>query len=248
MIALGLSRALLSKEDAMPSQGNRPHRRLRVLVSLLAGLTLGLGITLGPAAAAGILDQSQALPPDDIFAARNVTFAAQTFAAGLSGTLEQVDLLLGRLDPLERNLTVQIQTVSSGTPTGVVLASAELTPADVPVTEFPNLTFVSLPLPPSASIAGTTYAIVLSDPTAAPFGGPQYFWGGTHGDPYPNGNALLTIDGGASWLQFADFDMGFKTYVTPLPASKDECKNGGWQNFSGFGNQGDCVRFVETGS
>jgi hypothetical protein len=232
----------------MLSQRQRPHRRFRVLVSLLAGLMFGLGITGGPAAAAGILDQSQALPPDDIFAPRNVTFAAQTFTAGLSGTLEQVDLLLGRLAPLERNLTVQIQTVSGGTPTGLVLASAEVMPADVPVTQFPNLTFVSLPLPPSASIAGTTYAIVLSDPTAVPFGGPQYFWGGTRGDPYPHGNALLTIDGGASWIQFAGFDMGFKTYVAPLPASKDECKNGGWQNFSGFRNQGDCVRFVETGS
>jgi hypothetical protein len=30
------------------------------------------------------------------------------------------------------------------------------------------------------------------------------------------------------------------------PATKDECKNGGWVTF-GFENQGQCVRFIETG-
>ncbi|MDP3996435.1 MAG: hypothetical protein Q8P86_01925, partial [bacterium] len=30
------------------------------------------------------------------------------------------------------------------------------------------------------------------------------------------------------------------------PASKEECKNGGWENF-GFSNQGQCIRFVNTG-
>jgi hypothetical protein len=30
-----------------------------------------------------------------------------------------------------------------------------------------------------------------------------------------------------------------------LPASKDQCKNGGWRDFPQFKNQGDCVAFVE---
>jgi hypothetical protein len=30
------------------------------------------------------------------------------------------------------------------------------------------------------------------------------------------------------------------------PVTKDDCKGGGWENF-GFHNQGQCVRFVETG-
>ena len=33
----------------------------------------------------------------------------------------------------------------------------------------------------------------------------------------------------------------------PLPTSKEQCKNGGWRNFPGFKNQGDCVSFVATG-
>jgi hypothetical protein len=34
------------------------------------------------------------------------------------------------------------------------------------------------------------------------------------------------------------------------PTNKEQCKNGGWQNFNVprcFKNQGDCVSFVETG-
>jgi hypothetical protein len=31
-----------------------------------------------------------------------------------------------------------------------------------------------------------------------------------------------------------------------LPTSKEQCKNGGWRNFSQFKNQGDCVSFVAT--
>ena len=33
----------------------------------------------------------------------------------------------------------------------------------------------------------------------------------------------------------------------PLPTSQRQCKNGGWRNFSGFRNQGQCVAFVERG-
>jgi hypothetical protein len=33
--------------------------------------------------------------------------------------------------------------------------------------------------------------------------------------------------------------------AVPRPTSKDQCKNGGWRNFPGFKNQGECVAFVE---
>ena len=35
--------------------------------------------------------------------------------------------------------------------------------------------------------------------------------------------------------------------VSDTPASKDECKGGGWKRFGVFNNQGDCVGFVATG-
>ena len=37
------------------------------------------------------------------------------------------------------------------------------------------------------------------------------------------------------------------TDAQPFPTAKDECKNGGWQSFGVFKNQGDCVSFVATG-
>ncbi len=32
-----------------------------------------------------------------------------------------------------------------------------------------------------------------------------------------------------------------------LPVAKDQCKNGGWETYGVFKNQGDCVSFVATG-
>jgi hypothetical protein len=46
----------------------------------------------------------------------------------------------------------------------------------------------------------------------------------------------------AAWSDIAqDFVV---TDTHPLPTSKDQCKNGGWRNYPGFKNQGDCVSFV----
>jgi hypothetical protein len=36
------------------------------------------------------------------------------------------------------------------------------------------------------------------------------------------------------------------TDAPALPATKEQCKNGGWRSFPGFKNQGDCVSFVAT--
>jgi len=33
----------------------------------------------------------------------------------------------------------------------------------------------------------------------------------------------------------------------PLPFVKSQCMNGGWQNYTAFKNQGDCIQFVNTG-
>lgn len=46
---------------------------------------------------------------------------------------------------------------------------------------------------------------------------------------------------GPGQIEFDHFSL-----VALDPTTKDECKNGGWEQF-GFRNQGQCVRFVETG-
>ena len=43
------------------------------------------------------------------------------------------------------------------------------------------------------------------------------------------------------------FDSGMiMKFLSGDPQTKDDCKNGGWEQY-GFRNQGQCVRFVETG-
>ena len=37
------------------------------------------------------------------------------------------------------------------------------------------------------------------------------------------------------------------TYGYPVPTTKQQCKHGGWHSYSQFKNQGQCVRFVNTG-
>jgi hypothetical protein len=42
----------------------------------------------------------------------------------------------------------------------------------------------------------------------------------------------------------------FAVAVSPtaqVPASKDQCKHGGWRNFPQFKNQGQCIAFVNHG-
>lgn len=54
--------------------------------------------------------------------------------------------------------------------------------------------------------------------------------------------------GGASGVDFsAAVSYAAPSGPPPLPTSKDQCKDGGWQTFGVFKNQGDCVSFVATG-
>jgi len=53
-------------------------------------------------------------------------------------------------------------------------------------------------------------------------------------------------------VQFDNTQVDNTTYTYDQPASKDECKNGGWQTLQddrghAFKNEGDCVSFVATG-
>ena len=56
-----------------------------------------------------------------------------------------------------------------------------------------------------------------------------------------NADALyVSVDGDKTTFDF-ERDL-------PLPTSKDQCKNGGWENYgTTFRNQGDCVSFVASG-
>ena len=92
----------------------------------LALVLSALSIVLLPAAARadGVLDQSQPMFVGSAAGTCAGERLAQTFTSGLSGGLDRVDLNLWRDESnLDVDLQVQIQTATSGIPSGTVLAS-----------------------------------------------------------------------------------------------------------------------------
>ena len=60
----------------------------------------------------------------------------------------------------------------------------------------------------------------------------------------PDGSVLGTSDSNCQ-----TFTMPAGSFIHPAPTSpstKDDCKKGGWEGYH-FKNQGQCVRFIETG-
>jgi hypothetical protein len=228
-------------------------RRTRIA---LAAVVAALGLAVAaPPATAGTLDQQQTTfdnasgidgpgPPGG----PEGFSVAQTFTAGLSGWLDQVDLLLARFASTNGPLTVEIRNVSGSVPGSVVLTSASVPAADVPVEqpglagfEFVEVSFAS----PVPVVAGGEYAIV-----AYTGGSDHYGWGMRTVDVYVGGAAFASLASPptTTWVSFdTPVDLAFKTYVLLPPTTKGQCKKGGWRDFEVFKNQGDCVSWVATG-
>jgi hypothetical protein len=69
--------------------------------------------------------------------------------------------------------------------------------------------------------------------------------GGDEGDIY-----TLSQTGTQTFVGFTGVGGVGDLAFTPLPTTKDDCKNGGWQRFSfpyTFKNQGDCIQLFNTG-
>jgi hypothetical protein len=225
-----------------------PRTRRRALATALFASAALLAVV--PSAGAGVLDQSQ--PVIRANAAASISDRnqlAQTFTNGLTGALDQVDLAVGRTLPsVTAPLLVEIRALSGGVPNGPALASKSLPAASVPVGQF-NLAFLSVPLAPPAPVtAGVQYAITVSSSSCG-FGNCYSQALGPAGNPYPAGSGLFSANAGATWAPFSGFgstDFPFQTYVLQAPASKQQCKKGGWSKFRNpsFKNQGQCVKFV----
>src|SRR5205823_5299008 len=56
-------------------------------------------------------------------------------------------------------------------------------------------------------------------------------------------SVAVTITGPAA-AQTETFTSSLAQPILLAPTSKDQCKNGGWQNYPQFKNQGQCVSFV----
>jgi hypothetical protein len=215
-------------------------RRGALLVAAATAALLLVGVS--GASAQGTLDQSVTAGSGGGVGVWGTERLGQTFTAGITGTLSQVDLdLLTSLDPAP--LSVDIESVdANGHPSGTVLAATTVTSSLVPG----PTTWVSLPLSDGPIVvAGTRYAIVLADP-ADPVGGSK-IWADefANPNPYSGGDVQLSGDSGSTWLDQPAFSLLFRTYVESI--SRERCKNGGWRNFPQFTNQGQCVSFVENG-
>jgi hypothetical protein len=177
-----------------------------------AVLAAGLALALAPAAAqAGVLDQRQeSAPLRSVINGPGVgaQSKAQTFTAGKTGVLDQVELYLEQGSGTA-SLTVEIRkVVAGGAPGGSadVLASATILDASVPVgAEFVAATFS----PPAPVVAGTQYAIV-----AYTSGVTRYLLGVDGSDPYAGGTGYGSpASPPASWTQFPNADFAFRTFV-----------------------------------
>jgi hypothetical protein len=99
-----------------------------------------------------------------------------------------------------------------------------------------------------AVVRGVTYPwsyFVETFPNATILGGFGVNQGSYSADLTAATDALTLGVGGTTWI------YNFEPYRAP--ASKDECKNGGWQTFktadgSSFKNQGQCIKYVDENS
>ncbi len=183
----------------------------RCAVGAVAALTL-LAAAVAHAAPTGTLDQQQ---PDTsggevLFGGVGDTALAQTFTAGLSGVLDQVDLRLHAVGSGSL-ATVEIRAVdSSGAPGSDVLASTTVAP------NFSGVWVEAAFSSPATVAAGTQYAIVVRSAGLA-----AWRISALGGDPYPGGQPYSSADGVPWVATTGTYDQAFKTYVTPPPPAAD---------------------------
>ena len=188
-------------------------RRTLLMIALPAALAAGV---FAPGSAlAGTLDQQQTSADVNGAAVSNGLSLAQTFTAGISGGLDQVDLWLQQSGTPPPS-TVEIRDTSAGIPGTAVLATASLPGSALgpPPGTFIPVTFAA----PAPVTAGTQYAIVLYNPGT---GGNGLAWSFQNsGDPYQPGGIFQSSDPlppGGNWTSSGvNNDLAFKTYVTPV--------------------------------
>ena len=191
----------------------------RSLHSSVFAATVAAATLLVPnLAMAGTLDQQQPTVGSMALNAHSMQSVAQTFTAGLTGKLDQVDLNLNKSGTPPVPLTVELRDVSAGLPGSAVLASQSVLASSV--VAFPGSGWVSFAFPTPGSVtAGTQYAIVAQSAAVFP---DTYAWSqGTGTDPYAGGAAYFASSSPptTAWMPvpIGPPDFAFKTYVVPAP-------------------------------
>jgi hypothetical protein len=185
-------------------------------VLMLLGVASGRGGDLGTGIAvveALTLDQSFT-SPTDLGADINecCRFVAQTFTAGLTGTLGAVTIEVGSTSGFP--LHVAVRTVIDGVPSTTVLGETTLRSSSAPLSlliTFPQEIHIA---------AGGQYAIVVNYEGAPPPGPGQSqgIWAGATGDRYAAGALYFSVLDGISWSG-GEADVHFQTYVNVEPCT-----------------------------
>lgn len=140
---------------------------------------------------------------------------AQSFTAGIAGTLASIDVLLHRNTPtvFGIDLIAEIFPVAGGVPIGSALGSVTIPELSLPETSssFFNIDFSAFNIPVNV---GTQLAIVVHD-NNKPDQNTVFRWVGGS-DNYTGGSRAYDI--GTGFIN-TPTDLYFKTYVTPLTDS-----------------------------
>ena len=151
---------------------------------------------------------------------------AQTFKAGLTGTLSSISAHIVNFNQSVEDFTLSLYTTSGGIP-GTNLGGVTLTASDFPtaalVTGASNFTSFDFSTLAISIMAGTSYAIVSSTPETDN----KYAWRSSTNGPtsYADGQRYVSSDGGANWSGNSERDFAFQTFVdtgvspVPVPAS-----------------------------
>lgn len=158
------------------------------------------------------LDQSFTAP-QNLFSMINEGFRyiAQTFTAGMTGTLAGINIDVEGYGVYP--LHVAVHSVTGGMPSTTILGETTLISSSAPLSQF--ITFPGV----INIVAGVEYAIVVDYPGAPPPGPMQAqgYWKGAVGDVYTGGDHYASNDG-SSWYEGGmGFDSHFQTYVFPGP-------------------------------
>jgi hypothetical protein len=165
-------------------------------------------------ALAGTLDQQQTATDPHAFTIGTNQTVAQTFTAGRSGEIDRVDLVIAKEGAPAAPLSVEIRSVSGGSPTSTVLAATSGPASSVPTSPtFVAISFVS----PATAVAGTQYAIVASSAATV---SDEYEWNEgplPPANPYAGGAVFeMSPASSGTWVAAAaGVDLAFKTYVAP---------------------------------
>jgi hypothetical protein len=176
------------------------------------------------------IDQANVVDTSGGFAGQSVNSwnqLSQTFTAGKSGRLMEVDLQLvafGDLSQATNDLTFTVSRLASlNTPVGVTLATVTLHPADLPHLDQAGydsryLMPIYFSAPPVIS-QGNFFSLTLT--SAQPWNsGCYYDWILTQSvniDRYPPGDAWENNNLTGWYKQSYQVDYGFQTYVAPVP-------------------------------